>query len=233
MYRYVIFALIFAAACTAPVSSETLEGRVVTVYDGDSFILLVGSEQIGVRMAEIDTPELGQEWHDQAGAALREKILRQRVRVEIVDKDRYDRLVARVWLGERDINREMIAEGHAWAYRQFLRDESLLELEATARAQLLGLWSGMDPLQPWQWRRQRRIDGEERRIDEEERRIDEEEQGSENCLIKGNIARSGERIYHAPGQEYYEPTRISESKGERWFCSESEARAAGWRKARN
>ncbi|MER9005888.1 hypothetical protein NKI15_19850 [Mesorhizobium sp. M0862] len=52
------------------------------------------------------------------------------------------------------------------------------------------------------------------------------------CGIKGNISyNTGERIYHVPGQEHYSETRISLSKGERWFCSEDAARAAGWRKA--
>jgi hypothetical protein len=56
---------------------------------------------------------------------------------------------------------------------------------------------------------------------------------SESCLIKGNISlNTGERIYHVPGQEYYSETRISLHKGERWFCSEEEARKAGWRRAR-
>lgn len=53
------------------------------------------------------------------------------------------------------------------------------------------------------------------------------------CNIKGNISvNTGERIYHVPGGYYYDRTRISPSKGERWFCSEEEARAAGWRKSR-
>ena len=52
------------------------------------------------------------------------------------------------------------------------------------------------------------------------------------CCIKGNVSCSGERIYHVPGQEHYERTRISEGQGERWFCTESEARAAGWRRAK-
>lgn len=52
------------------------------------------------------------------------------------------------------------------------------------------------------------------------------------CNIKGNVSiNSGERIYHLPGQHYYEATKISPQYGERWFCSEQEARAAGWRKA--
>lgn len=58
-------------------------------------------------------------------------------------------------------------------------------------------------------------------------------QVSQSCDIKGNISiNTGERIYHVPGQKYYAATRISPQYGERWFCSEAEARAAGWRKAR-
>ncbi|MER9302916.1 hypothetical protein [Mesorhizobium sp. M0496] len=57
--------------------------------------------------------------------------------------------------------------------------------------------------------------------------------GAGSCEIKGNISiNTGERIYHVPGQEHYSETKISPQYGERWFCSESEARAAGWRKAR-
>ena len=52
------------------------------------------------------------------------------------------------------------------------------------------------------------------------------------CQIKGNISSKGVRIYHLQGQELYERTRISTVKGERWFCSEAEAKAAGWRRAR-
>jgi hypothetical protein len=53
------------------------------------------------------------------------------------------------------------------------------------------------------------------------------------CGIKGNISiNTGERIYHMPGQKYYFATRINWFRGERWFCSESDARAAGWRKSR-
>lgn len=52
------------------------------------------------------------------------------------------------------------------------------------------------------------------------------------CNIKGNVNTQGERIYHVPGQKYYNDTRISASHGERWFCSEEEARAAGWRRSR-
>lgn len=52
------------------------------------------------------------------------------------------------------------------------------------------------------------------------------------CNIKGNIAIGGERIYHMPGQSYYSDTQVSPLRGERWFCSEADARAAGWRRSR-
>ncbi len=56
---------------------------------------------------------------------------------------------------------------------------------------------------------------------------------SPSCRIKGNVSiNSGERIYHVPGQLFYEETKISQQYGERWFCSEADARAAGWRRAR-
>ncbi|MCY0146313.1 hypothetical protein OEG84_00905 [Hoeflea sp. G2-23] len=62
---------------------------------------------------------------------------------------------------------------------------------------------------------------------------DELSELTKQCLIKGNVSiNTGERIYHVPGQEFYTPTKISARYGERWFCSEAEARAAGWRKAR-
>lgn len=54
-----------------------------------------------------------------------------------------------------------------------------------------------------------------------------------SCNIKGNVSiNSGERIYHVPGQKYYDKTRITVRNDERWFCTESEAIAAGWRKSR-
>lgn len=55
------------------------------------------------------------------------------------------------------------------------------------------------------------------------------EAASGPCLIKGNINRAGQKIYHVPGSPSYDQTQINEAAGERWFCSEREAVAAGWR----
>ena len=52
------------------------------------------------------------------------------------------------------------------------------------------------------------------------------------CAIKGNISESPGTSTMCPGQENYADTQINERRGERWFCTEAEARAAGWRPAR-
>ncbi len=59
---------------------------------------------------------------------------------------------------------------------------------------------------------------------------DASHQEPEDCVIKGNISyNTGEKIYHLPGDVYYSRTVINEAYGEHWFCSEAEARTAGWR----
>ena len=55
----------------------------------------------------------------------------------------------------------------------------------------------------------------------------------EGCDIKGNISfTSGEKIYHVPGGAFYDDTVINSENGERWFCTEAEAIANGWRKSK-
>lgn len=52
------------------------------------------------------------------------------------------------------------------------------------------------------------------------------------CTIKGNISfNADKKIYHLPGMEDYDSTVISLEKGEKWFCTESDAISNGWRKA--
>ena len=135
------------------VLAETLSGYVVGITDGDTLTLLVDRTQHKIRLAEIDTPERGQPWGTSARQALADKVFQKDVVVEVVDIDRYDRLVGKIWLGTRDINREMVSEGHAWAYRQYLNDQSLLKDEAKAKEQGIGLWSVAGPVAPWEWRR--------------------------------------------------------------------------------
>lgn len=134
-------------------AATNLNGMVVGIADGDTLTLLVDRQQHRIRLAEIDTPERGQDWGARARQALADKVFERRVRVETLDVDRYGRIVGRIWLGDRDINREMVAEGHAWVYRDYLEDRSLLEDERRARAAGLGLWGLAGAVAPWEFRR--------------------------------------------------------------------------------
>lgn len=62
----------------------------------------------------------------------------------------------------------------------------------------------------------------------EETRTDSQGRQYVQCLIKGNINSKGSKIYHVPGSSSYNSTKIDTSQGERWFCTEFDAIAAGW-----
>jgi endonuclease YncB( thermonuclease family) len=219
--KHCLLILLFLSAiggCSAAAedSGQRLTGKVVAIADGDTLTLLVDSTQTKVRLAEIDAPESRQPWGNRSKQALATKVFGKLVTVEVLEIDRYGRTVGRVWLKNRDINREMVREGHAWVYRRYLIDESLLDDENAAKAVSAGLWRLPDPVAPWEWRRGNRA-------------APSFTEAPGGCSIKGNINAKGDRLYHLPGQMHYDRTRIDPSQGERWFCSEEEARAAGWR----
>jgi endonuclease YncB( thermonuclease family) len=70
--------------------------------------------------------------------------------------DRYGRIVGRVYVGDIDVNRELVAQGFAWVYRRYSNDAELQELESGAKQKGLGLWADPNPIPPWEWRRGRR-----------------------------------------------------------------------------
>lgn len=206
-------------AWSTALPAQEIAGRVVGIADGDSFTLLtVDKREIEVRLAEIDAPERGQPYGSRSREQLSMLIFQQEVVVDVQTVDRYGRTVGRPYRGELDVCAEMVRTGAAWAYRQYLRDDQLLELESDAREARRGVWglSEAENQPPWEWRR-----------------FGGEAQGPDGCTIKGNIGSSGAKIYHVPGISSYGATRIDETKGERWFCSEEEALAAGWRAPRN
>ena len=130
----------------------------IRVIDGDTIEGFWQSKLHKVRLAEIDAPEHDQPWGLEATKALSERIEGRTVRLFVVDRDRYGRLVAKPYLGKDDICLEMVRAGHAWAYRKYLKDKDLLEAENRARIQDLGLWGNKvsQPIPPWGWRKGKR-----------------------------------------------------------------------------
>jgi endonuclease YncB( thermonuclease family) len=141
----------FAAANSL---ATVVAGRVVRVVDGDTLDVLLGSGRIRVRLHGIDAPE-----RDQAGGAvaahwLARQLLNQQVELEPVSQDQYSRMVAVVHAAGRNINRELVRNGHAWAYRRYLRraDRELCSLEHQARRAHTGMWAATASHAPWEYR---------------------------------------------------------------------------------
>ena len=219
-----------------------LVGRVTRVVDGDTIDVALSRDPIRVRLSGADAPEHDQPWGPQATTALRKKVQDREVSLVVVDQDRYDRMVARVCLGDEDVGASLILQGDAWAYRRYLEDPAYCALEGIARADRRGVWSPPPPqwIAPWEWRAVH--DGRAASYTDQsdvsvascvlQSTGQTGDQRSSRCRIKGNVSDNG-RIYHLPGSASYDETRIDPSKGERWFCTEAEAQAAGWRPARD
>lgn len=218
-----VAALIFMASAALPVpahGAEELTG-VPTVIDGDT-IDIRGQR---IRLHGIDAPESKQiclvkgakyRCGQKAALALLDRIGRSSVTCQAKDIDRYGRLVAVCFNGQEDLNGWLVSQGLAVAYRRYSHD--YVGQENGAKASSAGLWSG-EFVMPWDWRHGKRLASEKT------------SPSPSGCVIKGNISNKGTRIYHVPGGRWYDRTKIDEAKGERVFCSEAEAAAAGWRRS--
>lgn len=192
----------------------------VRVIDGDT----IDVGDLRVRLHGIDAPEKdqpcttvnGQNWAcgDWVTRQVRDRFEGAAAECAQVDTDRYGRMVARCNVGGQDMGRVLVRDGLAFAYRKYAMDYDLDEKAAFVGK--VGI-HGFLLESPARYRLTR---------------IEGRNAPDANCQIKGNINAKGARIYHMPGQEYYQKTGIRPEKGERWFCSEAQARASGWRAAR-
>lgn len=215
--RLSLMALAIGLAAAAP-AQVTGAARVV---DGDTFN--VGVER--VRLWGVDAPE-GREVCQNAqgegyacGDVARDQLVGliggRAVRYEVRDRDPYGRAVARCLAGATDLGEAMVRAGWAVDYVQFSRG-AYASAEVEARRARRGLWAGRFET-PSTWRAEAR-----------QARPAPGAPPQSGCVIKGNINVKGRRIFHVPGQEDYAATRIDTGRGERWFFSADEARAAGW-----
>lgn len=134
---------------------------VIAVSDGDTLTARCGSAsapfQVKVRIAAIDAPETRQAYGSQSRKNLSQLCLRQRARIQVLEKDRYGRSVANVRCGSgtgADVATEQVRAGLAWVYTPYARQHPhLLPLERQAKASGTGLWSQSRPLAPWAYRK--------------------------------------------------------------------------------
>ncbi|GIT90549.1 succinoglycan biosynthesis protein [Jannaschia pagri] len=200
-----------------PVGAQTVTGM-VRVIDGDT--IDIGADRT-IRLLGIDAAEGAQTCRGPSGQSLpcgrmatnaaRDLYQGRLAQCEVRTLDRYGRALGVCTVDGVTINADLVARGWARTYRE---DRSYAPEQAKAKAARRGLWA-YDMQDPALWRAGQRRSGAAPR----------------GCAIKGNISANG-RIFHVPGSRYYGDTRINTARGERWFCSDAEALAAGWRRPR-
>jgi endonuclease YncB( thermonuclease family) len=140
---------------TSPAQAEKFSARVAIIHDGDTFTVKKDDGlYLIVRLEGIDAPEAKQAFGDQASHALVDIALGRTAVIEGDQRDNYDRLIARVYIGDLYINEEMVRQGYAWVYREYAADPKLLRAEIEARKEKRGLWSDESEkrIPPWKWR---------------------------------------------------------------------------------
>jgi endonuclease YncB( thermonuclease family) len=160
--RGLLPALILALCLPAAAQDlPRLQGTVTRVLDGDTIDVELASGSVNVRLYGIDAPEKNQPGGAEAKLTLAKLVDGKTVLLEPFKQDRYDRMLATVYIGERNINLEMVTLGYAWAYRQYMkRSNSILcAMEFAARKSHLGLWSRpkSEWVAPWEWRHRAKL----------------------------------------------------------------------------
>ena len=215
---------------------------VAKVHDGRQ--VQIGNSRI--RLGAIDAPSVdqlclntkGERWT--CGVAARDELIKhtdgKSWTCHAERTDRRGRIVARCEVDGEDIQKWMVKSGWALSYVRFSHDYDADE--AAARDAKVGMWQGAF-IAPWDWRVRSKktvILGAAKPPENAHAILLASASGSvapsPDCVIKGNVNRSGECIYHKPTSRWYAQIKMQISKGTRWFCSVDEAEAAGCRETK-
>ena len=222
---------VLLACLAAPAFAQAPVLDVGQAKDGDN--LMVGDRE--VRLFGIDAPEFdqtctkdGMGWNCGSAAAdrLAQLVTGKNVVCSSVGTDQHGRLLGRCMVGATDVNRAIVASGYAVAFRRYSSD--YVSAEESAKVNKRGIWAGTFQM-PSDYRQAGDAPVPQRPKTRERAVASSsgwQARATSNCNIKGNRNRKGQWIYHVPGMPYYDRTRPEEV-----FCTEAEARAAGYRRA--
>ena len=133
---------------------EQLEGKVIGVKDGDTYVILVDRTPITIRLAHIDCPEKKQAYGQAAKKFGSDFCFGKQV-IVISDgkKDRNGRVIGEIFYNNNCLNKELVRNGLAWHFKKYSRDTFYHNLELEARKTKVGLWSDPKAIAPWDWRK--------------------------------------------------------------------------------
>lgn len=156
----ILLILVFLLLLPSISFSKTITGKTISVADGDTITVLNNqNQQTKIRLYGIDTPENGQAFGKKAKKFTSSFVAGKTVRVKIYDTDRYGRSVGVVFVGNTNVNKEIIRAGYAWQYRKYCKASfcsEWLTLEQMAKIARIGLWRDNNPAPPWEWRKAKR-----------------------------------------------------------------------------
>lgn len=214
--------------------------QVLRVTDGDTIHINYNGKDEKVRFIGLDTPEtkdprkLIQCFGREATAKMTEFAENKNVRLEFDktqgERDKYGRILAFVYSEDsKNLAYEMIRQGYGNEYtynsNPYKYQNEFKEAARKAREENKGLWAentcAGDATKPADTPAP-----QPQPAPAPTAPAPQPQQSQEACVIKGNVSKNG-KIYHMPGQKYYNKTNP-----EVMFCSEVEAQNAGFRRSK-
>ncbi|WP_040852296.1 thermonuclease family protein [Planococcus antarcticus] len=236
--KLILLCLFFLSGCGISDSTDTsgttdqIPVEVTQVIDGDTIKIIYEGEEVTVRYLLVDTPEtnhprLGEQPLGKKATEANKRLIESgdvSIEFDVGDRfDDYDRLLAYIYVDGESIQVQMLESGLARVAYVFPPNTRYLsdfeQAEQVAKENETGVW------QYENYSTERGFDSEAYRQESAGNASpSNEEQANGDCDIKGNINRSGNKIYHLPSDSSYEQTNPEE-----WFCSEQKAKDAGFR----
>ncbi|WP_196237798.1 thermonuclease family protein [Calidifontibacillus erzurumensis] len=222
------FLLVLNILASCSTSNDGNLAVVTKVVDGDTIDVTFDNKEERVRLLLVDTPETKhptkpvQPFGPEAYQFTKQTLEGKKVRLEldVSERDKYGRLLAYVWIDDKMFNEMLLEKGLARVAYVFAPNtkyvDRFYEIQKKAQKEGVGIWSIENYVQE---------DGFQ---SINENSVNTKDENNGDCLIKGNINSKGEKIYHTIDSPSYEQT-----KAERWFCTEEEAKAAGFRPPKN
>ena len=152
-----IIFLVIGLFCCCSVSAQELPNefyaRVVGISDGDTFkVLYQENQEIKIRLGHIDAPEMGQPFGKSAKKFASDLCFGKEVKIVRQSKDKYQRIIAEVFIEKTNVNKEIVRAGYAWHFKKYSSDKEYDKIETEARENKRGLWQDKNPVAPWTWR---------------------------------------------------------------------------------
>jgi endonuclease YncB( thermonuclease family) len=143
--------VLFLIAISAIGYSQSYNGIIIRIIDGDTFVFQTEEGSLTIRMYGTDAPERDQQYSEESAGFLK-LYLNKDATLKARGVDRYGRTLGVLIIEKQDINLLSIKGGYSWHFKRYSSDKQYAEAEEYAKKNKLGLWNMQNPIPPWEWR---------------------------------------------------------------------------------